>query len=285
METKGHCKHGEFDLREGCPDCIQEAREQRELEAEGETVLLESSEAEAIEATKQGEDLREPVAEPEQPEFAKEVKLVIARFDPEKNIVVAHLREEGKKIVKYANERTIATGEDVKDATNDLGAIAKFKKAVEEERQYYVGPLIAEKKEIDAFFKLLTDPIGEADKVTRSKILAYNAEIRRQREEAERIEAEKLRLAQEEEALTGEHTVELTEIEKPEATPERVRADMGMASKMIIWKWEVTDFSQLPDEYKVVDSAMLNATVKKNHDSKQIPGVRIYPEETLRITT
>jgi len=49
MNDKGTCeKHGEFILMEGCPECIQEARERRELEAEGETVLLETiKEAEA----------------------------------------------------------------------------------------------------------------------------------------------------------------------------------------------------------------------------------------------
>ena len=26
MEDKGHCRHGEFILREGCPECIAERR-------------------------------------------------------------------------------------------------------------------------------------------------------------------------------------------------------------------------------------------------------------------
>ena len=30
--TMGHCKHGEFELMKGCPDCIQEAREVEALE-------------------------------------------------------------------------------------------------------------------------------------------------------------------------------------------------------------------------------------------------------------
>jgi len=65
--------------------------------------------------------------------------------------------------------------------------------------------------------------------------------------------------------------------------PERVRAEAGMTSTTKVWKYQIIDFALLPDEYKVADTALLNATVKKNHDTKQIPGVRIFAEDSLRV--
>jgi len=47
----------------------------------------------------------------------------------------------------------------------------------------------------------------------------------------------------------------------------------------------VVDFKALPDEYKIPDTAMLNAIAKKHHDTKQIPGVRFYNEPILTVNT
>ena len=202
---------------------------------------------------------------------------------PNLDQAVISLSEQANKYLMYAEGREIFTAGHIEDATKDLSLIANTKKAIEAKRQEYVGPLNAQLKEINAFFKTLTDPITEADKVTRQKVLVYNAEVERQREEAERIENEKFKLAQDEMQLKGEHTVNLTPVDKPAATPDRVRTDVGMSSKMVVWKYEVVNFALLPDEYKLIDNATLNATVKKNHDSKVIPGVRIYPENTLQV--
>jgi len=207
--------------------------------------------------------------------------MALVEVAPGKDIAVLNLLHEAQQMIKYAQERTIATQEDVKDATNDLSMVAKLKKAIEVERKRYVDPLNAELKEINTFFKTLTEPIGEADQITRRKVLDYNAEIARQREEAERIEAEKLRLAQDEMKLKGEYTVDLTEIEKPDATPDRVRTEVGTASKMTVRKWELEDITQVPSEYLLVDTGKVTKLVKAGIGA--ISGIRIWEEETLQI--
>lgn len=202
---------------------------------------------------------------------------------PQLDQVVITLADQAKKFLEYAEARQVIDAESSKDATRDLGLIANTKKAIEAKRQEFVGPLNTQLKEFNDFFKTISGPITVADQVTRSKVLAYNAEIERKRSEAERIDQEKLRLAQEEGALTGEHTVDLTSVDKPEATPDRVRTDVGMSSKMMIAKWEVEDLSLVPADYMMIDSAKVGKVVRASKGDITIPGIRIWLEPTLQV--
>lgn len=249
MVDKVKCKHGEFDPMMGCPKCIAENQLGEDAGAEVKVVDLFST----------------------------------SPISPNQDITVISLSDQANKYLIYAEGREIFTNNDVKEATQELSFISNTKKAIKAKRQEYVGPLNAQVKEINAFFETLTDPIGEADKITRRKVLDYNDEIERQIQEALRIEEEKLRLAREETALKGEHTVDLTPVEAPAPTPDRVRTEAGMTSKTGTWKYTVSDFGLLPDEYKVPDTAMLNSIAKKHHDGKQIPGVIFYFEPGLQV--
>ena len=73
--TRGHCPHGEFLLMEGCPDCILEERERRELEAEGETVLLETADAEV----NSPDNIAKRIKEAEEAVAGKEVPRLIVK--------------------------------------------------------------------------------------------------------------------------------------------------------------------------------------------------------------
>lgn len=205
----------------------------------------------------------------------------IVKVAPDKDEMVVSLLGQATRMVEWAHKRTIATNEDVKDATNDLSLIANAKKAIEEKRKEYVDPLNAEVKEINAFFKQLSEPVGEADQITRRKVLDYNAEVERQRQEAEAIEQQKLELARRETELKGEHTVDLSPVEAPEATPDMVRTDVGSASKMTIRRWEVEDMSQVPVEFLLVDAGKVTKLVKAGIGA--IPGIRIWEEPTLQV--
>jgi len=220
-----------------------------------------------------------------------ETELTITKVDktlnalsiPQLDKVVLSLSKQAQKYLEYAQNRIISDREGVKGATEDLSLIANTKKAIEAKRQDYVAPLNAQVKEYNAFFKTLTDPITEADQVTRRKVLDYNREIERQIQEAERIEAEKLKLAQDEMALKGEYTVDLAPVEKPDATPQRVQTDVGTASKMVVWKWEVEDKSLVPQDYLVIDATKVGQVVRASKGSVAIPGIRIFSEDILQV--
>lgn len=215
----------------------------------------------------------------------KPPKTAEIRIAPRDDVTVVNLYLEAVKMLDYAKGRVISTNEDLKPATEDLSLIANYKKAIEEKRKEYTVPIREKLDLVNEAFKELMAPVLEADKITRDKILWFHNEQNRLREEAERIEAEKLRLAQAEMELKGEHTVDLEPVEKPEVVPDRIRTQVGDAGTMDVWKYEVVDFALVPDEFKVVDHTMLGAIARKHHDAKQVPGIRFYSEKTLRVNT
>ena len=211
-------------------------------------------------------------------------EIALVKVKPETDVEIMAFYGEALKLRDYAESRIISTVEDLKPATNDLSIIAKLKKAMEDKRKDYLKPFQDHIKETNDAFRTLMEPIEVADRVTRNKVLTFQAEqerIRRQQEEINRLRME---AAQKEAALNGgviTESVQLVEV-APEA-PRRVSADMGTIGQRMIRKYRVVDFAALPDQYKVENSALLNKVVKAGVPS--IPGVEIYTEETLTVTS
>lgn len=205
---------------------------------------------------------------------------------PGDDVEVRNMFEESKKLLAYAETRQITSIQDIKMATDDLAIISKFKKDMEEKRKEYVKPLQDQVKAINDNYKSWMEPILEADMITRAKILAFNKEQERIRQEQEEINRKRMEAAEQEAKLkNGEisESVNLVEVIPP--TPKTVSTGMGTTGMVENWKFEIVDFAQLPDEYKVPDTAMLTRTAKKYHDQKPVPGVRFYNEPTLRVNT
>ena len=201
---------------------------------------------------------------------------------PGEDVEVMSYYLEAVKLQQYAETRVIATVEDVKIATDDLSIISKLKRAMEEKRKEYLEPLKIQTETIRETYNSLMAPVLEADKITRDKMLGFNKEQERIRQEQEEINRKRMEAAEQEMKLKGEITepVNLVEV-APEV--KRVSTEMGTTGMVDHWKYEVVDFALLPGEYKVVDSAMLNAVAKKHHDQKQIPGVRFYNEPIIAV--
>jgi len=190
---------------------------------------------------------------------------------------------EALKVKDYAEKRVIVTAEDLKPATDDLSIIARLKKALEEKRKEYVEPINDHLKAVNEAFKTFTDPLNNADKLTRQKILGYRAEQERQRQEIEEIAKLEREAAERKAALTGEPVVIPEVVEAPAVAPKHYRTDMGTLGTAKIWKFEVVDFSLLPDRFKMENAALIGKVVRAGE--REIPGVRIWEERTLRITT
>lgn len=210
--------------------------------------------------------------------------MALVPIEPDKNADVIALVESARGICQYAANRSITTQEEVATATEDLSVLSKTVKAVLEKQGDYTKPYKDRLAEINAFFKPVLDALNQADKLTRGKILAYRAEVERKRLEAEAINREKENLARREAALNdGAVTVNTTPVEVPAVAPKTVRTEVGNASVQLVWKFEVTDFKALPDEYKIPDSAKIGKVVRAGLHN--IPGCRIWSEESLRVTT
>ena len=205
----------------------------------------------------------------------------VIRIRPGIDEAVMALHVEAAKLRLYADTRVIATDGDVKLATDDLGFIAKLKKAIEDKRKEYIGPIDEHKKAINDTFKGFSDPLAEADKIIRGKILVYRQEQERIRAEQERINQLRMEAARAEMELKGELTESVGLVEVAPSAPNHYRGEAAILSKTMLPKFEVVDFALLPDEYKQVDAAKLGKVVRAG--LRTIPGVRIWVEESLRV--
>lgn len=207
----------------------------------------------------------------------------LVKVKPEVDQAVIALHEQSIKLEQYAMALVITSDGDIKSATNDLSIISGLKKAIEEKRKEYTQPINEHLKAINEAFKTLTEPLSSADKITRQKILDYRGEQERQRQEAEKIAQLEREAAERKAALTGEPIVVPEVVEAPPAAPNHYRTEMGTLGQRMIRKWELLDMSQVPEEYKILDSAKITKVVKAGIPS--IAGIRIYEEPILTVTT
>jgi len=197
--------------------------------------------------------------------------------------VIIRLRDETVAILAKAEATAIASTEDVSLATADLSLIANLKKAVEDKRKELVVPLQEYVKTINGEIKLISDPLNEADRVMRQKVLAYKAE-----QEAKRIEAENLARMERE---LAERKAKLEGTEAPPAQPattiyrppDLTRTEAGSSTVMKVAKWELIDKALVPEHYKIVDAAAITRAVKASKGMQAIPGIRIFFEDSLRV--
>ncbi len=191
------------------------------------------------------------------------------------------LSKEVAGLAKYAESRIIKTEADIKTATDDLGLIGKLMKSIEDLRSKYVKPLNEKLKAINGTFKELTNPLDQANAITRQKIMAYRQEVERLRKEAEEINRQKEELAKKEAAFngTGEVTINTTPVIIPQETAKTVRTETATMGTRKIRKAKVVDFAKLPDIYKLPNQRMLDAAAATG--VQEIPGVQFYVEESL----
>lgn len=213
----------------------------------------------------------------------EENETALVEIAPSNDIEVQNFYNEALKAKEYAEARVISTVEDLKPATNDLSLISKIKKGMEEKRKEYLKPLQDNVKVINEDFKTLMEPIETADKITREKILIYQQEQRHIREEQEAINQKRQEAAEAEMRLKGELSESVNLVEVVPEAPKRISTDMGTIGQRDNWKWEVTDFNLVPDEYKMINGGMLSPVVKASKGKIVIPGVRIYNEPIIAV--
>lgn len=207
----------------------------------------------------------------------------IINISPLSDLVIKSLADEAQKVKACALARVITTDNDLKPATDDLTTMARMKKAITEKRDEYIKPIKAHLDAVKDAFDSILVPVTEADTVTRGQLLAYRQEQARVKAEADAINALKDEAARREAAMNdGVITGDTTHIEAP-APVAKVRTEGGTAGVFMVRKWEVVDLKAVPDEYKIIDAARVTKVVKAGIPS--IPGIRIYEEESLRVTT
>jgi len=214
-------------------------------------------------------------------ETTKETALV--KIAPQADQAVLALHDQAIRLAEHAQALVITSDDDVRESTNDLSIIAGLKKALREEQDRWTRPIREHLESVRNIFRVFTEPIEQADNITREKIIAYRKEQERLRREAEEINRLRLEAARKEMELKGELTEPVSPAEVPPVAPDHYRGELGTLGRAMIRKYRVVDFAKLPDHYKIENSALLNKVVKAGIPS--IPGVEIYEEESLRVTT
>ena len=211
----------------------------------------------------------------------------VANVLPDLDPVVIKLREEVHKLLAYSQQRAVATIGDAGSATNDLTIMSELKKALDGKRKEYLKPLQDYQKSIRDVFDSISIPLEQANKVTKDKVLAFKREQERRRQEAE----EAARLQREADAAARKVLEETGEIiggqsEAPVVIPDavstQVHADLGTSGVTKTWRFEVTDFTEVPDKYKVPNDVAILKVIRAGGD---IPGIKAWQEEGLRVTT
>ena len=165
------------------------------------------------------------------------------------------------------NEKGIALAMIMILAAISLGIIAGLKSKIEEVRKSYTSPIRQHLDSVNQAFKDFTAPLTEADSINRKKMKEFKD-----------IEAQKMAIAEKEMETKGEVTVELQE-----PAPERVHTATSTVGTRKVWKWELEDFSIVPDEYKVLNESLLTSFARSTKGTKKIPGIKIYEDSTVMV--
>lgn len=130
---------------------------------------------------------------------------------------VAEIATVVSTTVAAAQQIEVRTEQEQIAATEFLAQIAKAKKDSDRARTFLVKPLNDHVKAINAEFKEKTEPLAEADKIVRQKVLAYNAE-------QAHIRAEEQRRLDEEAAARRREEEERRRVEEAAAQAAREKA-------------------------------------------------------------
>ncbi len=201
------------------------------------------------------------------------------------------LKEEVGKLREYIEGQELVNPEGVKAMTNDLACVMTLTKTIDNERQKYVRPINGHLNFINALFHTLTDPLDDAYRHGKDKIKNYNAEQERIRQleelkarSAAAAAAALSTLPDQVDSATGEIITEappLPIVNAPAATPTKYQADFATSSQRMVARCKVINFTDLPEEYKMVNQPLLDKVVKAG--ARAIPGVEIWLEPDIQI--
>jgi hypothetical protein len=214
--------------------------------------------------------------------------------------------EEAKMLPYKYQSFAIATGEQYTSAAAVLREVKTRAKALDDWRKSITKPMDEAKARVMALFKLPIEALAQAESSIKGAILAWDREQDRIRkaEEARLLEErrkEQERLAQlaqaAQQAVDKErqdknnariNAIKAAVFEKralaaaaaPLAVPPPAPKAAGVSTRQV-WKFEVEDFSKLPDSFKLANTEMLGQVARSTKGKMEVPGVRFYVEDVV----
>lgn len=200
-------------------------------------------------------------------------------------------------VVTQAQGLTVIDKEDYEFACNFLQFIATRKKQVEETFDPIIEKAHAAHKEALNQKKKFMDPLIGADVNVRAKVSQWrNAEERKRQDEERRLQEQAKREAderalQEAAALEASGDKELAQMVIEEAAsapapvvvlPTMVPKQEGVSARRT-WKFRIVNESLIPREFLMVNEVAIRAMVKAQKNMTKIPGVEVYPDDSVSV--
>ena len=233
-----------------------------------------------------------------------------AKIIPSVDSETQEIAAKAEELREGVGALTLEGPQDLALADNLLVKMAMRRKELEAKRKFFTAPLNDHVKAINAWFKRLTDPLEEADKALRVKVVEYR------RAEQERVNEEKRKAAQEaakaaqaaqEAERAADRAAQGGLTKSAEAIRSRAKEDLAKANHGLIqasvasahapqatraanggevltrkvWRWEILNGLEVPRVFLAIDRVAITEAVRKG--AREIPGVRIFEVEELSI--
>ena len=205
---------------------------------------------------------------------------------------IEQMKSQQHDLVVKAEQFKLACPAEETEAYAVLGQLKSRITLVEKKRKEITQPLNTSLRQINALFKTLSEPLGEADRILRSKIgifrrkqeaeAAKRQAVLQQKAADAEAEAAKLAARKRQTAAVQEETEALIERrDELEQKADLVSAKVGDAHVSKRWTFTIEDAGDVPRDYLVVDTVKIRQAVRDGE--RDIPGVRIYQEESVRV--
>ncbi len=212
-------------------------------------------------------------------------------------IVGEELSDEVKTYVKMgASAIVVSNDKELTTADGHLKALKALKKKVRAGYDDIISKAHATWKDAIATRDEYLKPLEDAEAIIKGKMAPYMEEQVRKIREAEearrkaQAEAEAAeRKAEEDRQRLAREALQDGDQEKaekilakpaPEIMPEMV--DVPSAAKLegtharVTWDWKVTDFSQVPESFLMLDRVAINKEVREKKGNTRIPGIMVF---------
>lgn len=208
---------------------------------------------------------------------------------------LAPLEKNTMEVERRANAIQIRTPDEYGLAGDELKIIKALEKQVMDTFADPIKKAHAAHKSLVAAKDKHLEPLEAAERIIKGKMSTYAAEQERIRQERERELQEQMRRQEEErqlaEAVAAEQAGNAEEataiMEQPVIAPPVVLASttpkLSGVATVENWKFRITDETQIPREYLLVDQVKIGKVVRAMKSNTNIPGVQAYPEAGVRV--
>jgi hypothetical protein len=185
------------------------------------------------------------------------------------------------------SELTITNDEEYEITAEWLKRIKSADKAVHAEFDDAIAELNKPYRDKLAERKAFLDKLGKGEKALKRLMADYQNAVRRKQAEEERKRQEEARKREEEERKANKPKIfggskPVAPPPPPAAPPTEAPKVAGTIVKTVV-KWKTLDFSQVPDEYKVLDEKRLNKMASGMGMDAQgkVPGIEFYEDTQI----